>query len=209
MALDLDPVLMTIGRGTLGDGGGRLTWSQTDLREPYWADRLASAGQPFDAVVSLATLHHFTAGELAAIYQALARLIRPGGLLLNAEMLAAGPPTSTAGPQVFDEARRRGSPPPMAGGRRSGPIRLSPRPSPNGSASATGCEAPDGTARRRRTAGRYDGPASPRRPSPGATWTRRWSSGCADRVALPRDVRSGAVLTPGTSTRPSTLTLVP
>ena len=112
VALDLDPVLMTIGRNTLGDGGGRLTWSQTDLRAPEWSDRLErGTHQPFDAVVSLATLHHFSAAELAAIYRGLARLVRPGGLVLNAEGLAAGRPGSRLARQL-DEARRRGSPPP-------------------------------------------------------------------------------------------------
>ena len=112
VALDLDPVLMTIGRKTLGDGGGRLTWSQADLREPDWAEQLErGAGSSFDAVATLATLHHFNARELASIYRGLARLVRPGGLVLNAEGLAAGSPRSRLA-QTFDEARRRGSPPP-------------------------------------------------------------------------------------------------
>lgn len=112
VALDLDPVLTTIGRKTLGDGGGRLTWSQSDLRGPDWVDRVSSGpGPSFDAVVSLATLHHFNARELAAVYRGLARLVRPGGLVLNAEGLAAGSPTSRLA-RRFDEARRRGSPPP-------------------------------------------------------------------------------------------------
>lgn len=109
VALDLDPVLMTIGRGALGEAGGRLAWRQIDLREPLWADALASTA-PFDAVVSLATLHHFTGPEVAAIYRDLGRLIGQGGLLLNAEMLAAGPPSSHLA-RAFDEVRRRSSPP--------------------------------------------------------------------------------------------------
>ena len=40
----------------------------------------------------------------------LATLVRPGGLLLNAEGLAAGSPSSRLA-RVFDEVRRRGSPP--------------------------------------------------------------------------------------------------
>ena len=112
VALDLDPVLMTIGRNTLGDGGGRLSWSQTDLRAPDWPAQLQrDTDLPFDAVVSLATLHHFSARELAAIYRGLAGLVRPGGLVLNAEGLAAGPPGSRLARQL-DELRRRSSPPP-------------------------------------------------------------------------------------------------
>jgi SAM-dependent methyltransferase len=111
VALDLDPVLMAIGQGAPGEGGGRLTWRQIDLRAPDWPDRLgAGSDRVFDAVVSLATLHHFSNRELASIYGALGTLVRPGGLVLNAEGLAAGPPTSHLARQ-FDEARRRGSPP--------------------------------------------------------------------------------------------------
>lgn len=113
VALDLDPVLMTIGRGALGDGRGRLVWRQIDLRATDWPAQLARDAGPdgaFDAVVSLATLHHFSPRETAGIYAALARMIRPGGLLLNAEGLAAGPPSSRLARQL-DVARRRGSPP--------------------------------------------------------------------------------------------------
>jgi SAM-dependent methyltransferase len=109
VALDLDPVLMTIGQGALDEGDGRLSWKHVDLRAPDWPDRLGP-DVSFDAVISLATLHHFSSPELAEIYDALARLIRPGGLLLNAEGLAAGPPASFLA-RRFDEARRRGSPP--------------------------------------------------------------------------------------------------
>jgi SAM-dependent methyltransferase len=111
VALDLDPVLMQIGRGALGDAGGRLSWRQIDLRAPGWPHRLGPDGaQPFDAIISLATLHHFSPREIAAIYRALAELVRPGGLILNAEGLAAGSPGSRMA-RAFDEARRRGSPP--------------------------------------------------------------------------------------------------
>ena len=111
VALDLDPVLMKIGQGAIGDGGGRLTWSQIDLRAPDWVEQISAGSDPaFDAVVSLATLHHFSAHERQIIYGDLASLVRPGGLVLNAEGLAAGSPGSRLARQ-FDEARRRGSPP--------------------------------------------------------------------------------------------------
>jgi SAM-dependent methyltransferase len=109
VALDLDPVLMAIGRGALGETDGRLTWLQVDLRTPDWPDRLGPVA-PFDAVVSLATLHHFSSRELAAIYAALARVTRAGGLVLNAEGLAVGRPASRLA-RHFDELRRRGAPP--------------------------------------------------------------------------------------------------
>jgi SAM-dependent methyltransferase len=109
VALDLDPVLLTIGRGALGNRGGRLTWRQLDLRAESWPDALA-ADAPFDAVVSLATLHHFNSRDLQAIYRQLAGLLRPDGVLINAEGLAAGRPAAPLAKR-FDEIRRRGAPP--------------------------------------------------------------------------------------------------
>jgi SAM-dependent methyltransferase len=111
VALDLDPVLMQIGKGALGDAGGRLVWRQIDLRAPGWPALLGPDGaQPFDAIISLATLHHFSPRERAEIYRSIVSLVRPGGLALNAEGLAAGSPTSQMA-RTFDAARRRGSPP--------------------------------------------------------------------------------------------------
>jgi SAM-dependent methyltransferase len=106
VALDLDPVLMAIGRGALGDAGERLAWRQVDLRAEGWPSELA-ADQPFDAVVSIATLHHFSSRELGGIYRALAEIIRPGGIVINAEGLATGRADSPLA-QRFHEVRRRG-----------------------------------------------------------------------------------------------------
>ncbi len=109
VALDLDPVLMAIGQGTHGDADGRLTWRQVNLRDTDWPDQLTPGTSPdasFDAVVSLATLHHFSGPEMAAIYRQLHGILKPGGLLLNAEALPASP-NATRLAQAFHEARRR------------------------------------------------------------------------------------------------------
>lgn len=109
VAVDLDPVLIAVGRGAHRDLGGRLAWRQLDLRTPDWPADLAGAAPPtgqYDAVVSLATLHHFSRRETAEIYRDLARLLKPGGVLLNAEALPTAP-TATRLARAFHEARRR------------------------------------------------------------------------------------------------------
>jgi SAM-dependent methyltransferase len=109
VALDLDPVLMAIGQGTHGDAGSRLGWRQVNLRDANWPDLLEPGASPaatFDAVVSLATLHHFSGAETDRIYRSLAGLLKPGGVLLNAEALPAAP-TSSRLSVAFHEARRR------------------------------------------------------------------------------------------------------
>lgn len=109
VALDLDPVLMKIGQGAHGDAGGRLGWRQVNLRDANWPNQLEPGASPagtYDAVVSLATLHHFSGAETDRIYRSVAGLLKPGGLLLNAEALPAAP-TSSRLSVAFHEARRR------------------------------------------------------------------------------------------------------
>ncbi|MCV9934794.1 class I SAM-dependent methyltransferase [Boseaceae bacterium BT-24-1] len=84
LAVDFDPVLMRLGQAALGDGGGRLTWLETDLRLPGWEERIDG---PFDAVLTTTALHWFTPPQLTAIYQGLGKLIRPGGFFFNGDHL--------------------------------------------------------------------------------------------------------------------------
>ena len=91
VALDADPLLLGIGQNTLGDGDGRLTWIKADLRGDGWSARLEDVA-PFDAVLSSTALHWLDAGDVVKVYRHLAALVRPGGLLLNAEHLLVGPP---------------------------------------------------------------------------------------------------------------------
>jgi SAM-dependent methyltransferase len=90
VAVDADPLLLEIGKRTLGDADGRLTWLRLDLREPSWAEQVSAFG-PFDAVLSSTALHWLPAGDLVRVYRRLADLVRPGGLFLNAEHLLVGP----------------------------------------------------------------------------------------------------------------------
>lgn len=91
-ALDLDPVLLAIGRGALGSCEGRLTWLDDDLNDPAWAERLAQhlEGRQLDAVLSSTALHWLAPGSLARVYRELGQLVRPGGVFLNADHMQYG-----------------------------------------------------------------------------------------------------------------------
>ena len=86
VAVDVDPVLLAIGEGALGDFDGRLRWVRADLRDPGWADGLGEDGS-FDAVLSSTALHWLEPSVLAATYRRAFRLLRPDGVLLNADYL--------------------------------------------------------------------------------------------------------------------------
>ena len=86
VALDMDPVLLAVGAGALGDADGRLTWVDADLRNPGW-DSLLDAGS-FDAVVSSTALQWLSPSQLASVYHRVARLTFKGGCFFNADNMA-------------------------------------------------------------------------------------------------------------------------
>ena len=87
IAVDLDPVLLAIGRGAHGDLHGRLTWVEHDLRYPAWIDavRVAAGRQYVDAVLTSTALHWIPSGDLVSVYRACATLLAPGGVLVNCD----------------------------------------------------------------------------------------------------------------------------
>lgn len=89
VAVDIDPVLVTIGRHVLGTADGRLRWVETDLASPNWVAALAEPH--LDAVLTTTALHWLEPEPLARLYGDLARLLRPGGILLNGDHLAFRP----------------------------------------------------------------------------------------------------------------------
>jgi SAM-dependent methyltransferase len=96
VALDADPLLLEIGRRTLGDGSRRLQWVHADLRTTDWADRLRLFA-PFDAMLTATALHWLSAGDLVQVYRHLGDLMRPGGVFCNAEHLLLAPPAGRLG----------------------------------------------------------------------------------------------------------------
>jgi SAM-dependent methyltransferase len=89
VGVDYDPVLLRIGETGLGTVGGRMTWIDADLRRKGWRRRLP-AGR-YDAALSSTALHWLTGPQLTRLYRDLARVLRPGGVFLNADGLAFSP----------------------------------------------------------------------------------------------------------------------
>jgi SAM-dependent methyltransferase len=85
IAVDIDPVLLELGRSTLGHAGGRLRWVEVDLSQEEWLDGL---GEPrVDAVLSTTALHWLPAEHVVRLYRQLFELVRPGGVVMNGEYM--------------------------------------------------------------------------------------------------------------------------
>jgi SAM-dependent methyltransferase len=78
--VDVDPVLLTIARASLDD---RTAIVSADLRAPSWTADLPH--DDYDAVLSATALHWLDQERLAALYGEVGRLLRPGGVLINAD----------------------------------------------------------------------------------------------------------------------------
>jgi SAM-dependent methyltransferase len=89
VAVDIDPVLLALGRGALGTLDGRLRWVEADLASPAWTEALGE--HQVDAVLSTTALHWLTPDELVRVYHDLGRLVQPGGVFLNGDTMAFGP----------------------------------------------------------------------------------------------------------------------
>ncbi|WP_019926229.1 trans-aconitate 2-methyltransferase [Nocardia sp. BMG111209] len=82
VAVDRDPTLLAIARGSFG-GDPRLEFVVTDLEEPGWAADLPP--RLFDAVLTATATHWMPPHRLDRLYRDLLPLLRPGGILLNAD----------------------------------------------------------------------------------------------------------------------------
>ncbi|MBJ7609364.1 MAG: class I SAM-dependent methyltransferase [Candidatus Dormibacteraeota bacterium] len=98
-AVDMDPVLLAIGRNALGDQGGRLAWLDADLRSE-WGAAVEGA---VDAAVSTTALHWLQPHALAGLYRHLAMVLSPGGVFVNGDRLSfpeASPLIAAAGREM-------------------------------------------------------------------------------------------------------------
>jgi SAM-dependent methyltransferase len=83
IAIDADPLLLELGRTAHADLPG-LRFATADLREPGWAGGLG-LDRPAAAAVSSTALHWITRAVLPTVYGEVASVLRPGGLMLNAD----------------------------------------------------------------------------------------------------------------------------
>lgn len=90
-AVDMDPVMLAIGQGTLGDASGRLRWVEADMAVDEWPSMLGDGR--VDAVLSSTALHWLDSGALTRLYRDLGRLLPTGGVVLNADHMPYGPAT--------------------------------------------------------------------------------------------------------------------
>jgi trans-aconitate methyltransferase len=78
--VDIDPVLLTLARASLDH---RSTVVSADLRTPGWLESLPH--REFDAVLTATALHWLPADRLADLYAEIRTVLRPGGVLVNAD----------------------------------------------------------------------------------------------------------------------------
>ncbi|HTW14011.1 MAG TPA: methyltransferase domain-containing protein [Nocardioides sp.] len=93
VAIDLDPLLVELGRLDQADAVRPPTWLTGDLRDPAWTRLLPR--DTFDAVISTTALHWLTGGQLSDLYGQVHRLLTPGGVFLNGDYLPAQRPWDT------------------------------------------------------------------------------------------------------------------
>lgn len=107
VAVDHDPILLRIAAAALAGHGDRATVRDIDLVADGWPARAGVT--TVDAVLSSTALHWLSPAQLLAVYTTAAGLLRPGGILLNADHLRFGAdlPTLREISQRHDEQTRQ------------------------------------------------------------------------------------------------------
>jgi SAM-dependent methyltransferase len=83
IAVDIDPVLLTIAEATFDDDD-RVTVGSCDLRDPSWIEVVPYA---VDAVVTATALHWLEEEVVHRLYIQLADLVRPSGAIAHVEQM--------------------------------------------------------------------------------------------------------------------------
>jgi SAM-dependent methyltransferase len=102
VAVDMDPLLLELARTRHADAA---RYVETVIGEVGWTDALG-LDRPLDAAVSTTALHYLTECALRRTYQQVAALLRPGGVLVNADHF---PPDDTQPTQIAAHVGNRRS----------------------------------------------------------------------------------------------------
>lgn len=87
--IDFDPTILVLARARLDQYGDRAQLILADLRDASWPQSIPA---PVDAVVSATALHWLVPDQLARVYHQVAQILRPGGILLNADHVGSPSP---------------------------------------------------------------------------------------------------------------------
>lgn len=101
VGVDMDPLLLELARAAHGDW---LTVHQIDLRSADWLELLGLERAP-DAVVSSTALHWLDREPLEAVLSAAAAALATGGVIVDADQIAAGDEAGMA--ELEEEIARR------------------------------------------------------------------------------------------------------
>jgi trans-aconitate methyltransferase len=85
VAIDSNPVMLRVGEGALAGYGPRIQWIRADLRAPDWEKLLPS--RKVDVALSSIALHGHRPEELRLLCKTLGRLLRRGGLYVDADWI--------------------------------------------------------------------------------------------------------------------------
>ncbi len=87
--LDFDVTLLVLARARCAAVRNRISFVEADLRSPSWT---AHVPVGCEAAVSATALHWFSRDGVRRLYAELARVLRPGGLFLNADHVGSDVP---------------------------------------------------------------------------------------------------------------------
>jgi tRNA (cmo5U34)-methyltransferase len=103
---DISPAMLQKAQARLARFGNRFVPRQFDLIETEWR----TAEPTFDAVVSSLTIHHLDGPEKQKLFQDLYQMLRPGGVLVIADLVAPMRELgTTVAAKAWDEAVRQRS----------------------------------------------------------------------------------------------------
>ncbi len=102
--IDFDRTLLPLAEKRLFQFGERVRLIQADLRDNSW---LGSVSEEINAVVSATVLHWLSQEQLSRLYSQIAKVLKPGGIFLNADHVCSSNSKIQAGWEEHREQMRR------------------------------------------------------------------------------------------------------